>query len=288
MQEMVELAGNEISINGEIKPGSNIRLRGANIHEGEMALSKGTIINPAGIGYLASLGISEMQVFRKPKAGVIVSGNELVKSGQALQAGQIYEGNSIMLASALQSTGFGLEQLKVVKDDFNETVEAIQEMMAQCDVIMLSGSISVGDYDFAGKALESLNVETIFYKVNQKPGKPLFFGKKSNHLFFGLPGNPAASLACYYEYVLPALRKMSGINPVYLEKKLLPAKNGFAKSDERAHFLRARISGNTVVILEKQDSAALQSFALANALVYLPANKNEIEAGERVEVHRLP
>lgn len=288
MQEVTEVNGDELFINQEIKAGSNIRLEGSQIKVGELALPKGTALSPAGLGFLADLGITILKVYSKPKVGLIVTGNELVKAGQKLQKGQIYESNSTTLTSALSATGINVAATKSVQDSLEQTTLTIQKMMESMEVIIISGGISVGDYDFVGEALKSLNVEEVFYKVKQKPGKPLFFGKKNKCLVFALPGNPSAALTCYYQYVLPTIRKMWGKSVHSLEKRHLELKNGYVKKGDRAHFLKAKVEGDTVEILERQSSAMLYSFAVANALVYIPENKDEVQSGELVEVQMLP
>jgi molybdopterin molybdotransferase len=146
----------------------------------------------------------------------------------------------------------------------------------------------VGDYDYVGKALDELNVEQIFYKVSQKPGKPLYFGKTNSSYVFALPGNPASALTCFYIYVLDALRRLSGNT----ENQSLVTKaiscSEFEKKGTRVQFLKALIDNGQVEILEGQSSAMLHTFALANALVYVPGDKMSISKGEWVDVIPLP
>ena len=288
MQEATEVIGDELIIHQEIKAGSNIRPEGNQIKVGQLALPKGTALSPAGLGFLADLGITQLKVYAKPKVSLIVTGNELVKAGQELQKGQIYESNSTTLTAALLATGINVASTKLVQDSLEQTTLTIQKMMESMEVIIISGGISVGDYDFVGEALKNLNVEEVFYKVNQKPGKPLFFGKKGKCLIFALPGNPSAALLCYYQYVMPTIRKMCGKSVHSLEKRNLVLKNGYIKKGDRAHFLKAKVEGETVEILEGQSSAVLYTFAVANALVYIPGNKDEVQKGELVEVQMLP
>ena len=226
-------------------------------------------------------------MFPKPRIGLIVTGSELVPAGQGLKPGQIYESNSATIDAAIKSSGFTLEQIAVVEDNLEKTTEEIQDMMNQLDVVILSGGISVGDYDFVGKAMKILEVKELFYKVNQKPGKPIFFGKTPSTLLFALPGNPSASLLCYYEYVLPALGKMSGFASG-LKKINTILKGSYLKRGSRAHFLKANVNNNITEILEGQSSAMLHTFATANALAYVPANKSELKEGDEIEVHILP
>jgi molybdopterin molybdotransferase len=154
-------------------------------------------------------------------------------------------------------------------------------------MLIVTGGISVGDHDHVGTALNELGVDEVFYKVAQKPGKPIFFGTKGTKAIFALPGNPAASLSCFYEYVIPAMRKAFGRSDTFLSSIQLPVATGSIRSIPRAQFLRAKVCDNQVSILDGQSSAMLNSFAHANALVYIPANSVEITNGTLVETHLM-
>ena len=288
MQEVTTVINGKVTINSEIKSGSNIRLEGEQIKTGDVALPKGTPLTPAGVGFLSGLGISEVKVYAKPKIGLIITGSELVEAGKQLKSGQIYESNSATLKAALASTNFECKATIVVEDTLKSTIIAIEKMMNSMDVVILSGGISVGDYDFVGKALNDLAVKPVFYKVKQKPGKPVFFGKKNKHLFFALPGNPSAALLCYYQYVLLAARKMSGIQNNELKIEKLESVNEYVKKGERAHFLKAIAENGKVEILTGQSSAMLHTYSIANALAYIPADVNKVEKGALIEVYLLP
>jgi len=288
MQEVTEAIDGLVHIHQEIKTGLNIRPMGEQIQKGDLALTKGTILNPAGIGFLNGLGITEVTIYKKPTVGVIVTGNELVQAGNELQAGQIYESNSSTLISALQSGGVDDVERTVIEDNLEATIQSIQQLIEEKDILILSGGISVGDYDFVGKALKHIGVEEIFYKVKQKPGKPLFYGKNGRCNVFALPGNPSAALTCYYQYVLLAIKRMSGNSNHPLEKRTLQLNASYTKKGDRAQFLKAKVQGHEVEILDGQSSAMLHSFALADALVYIPHDINEVQKGEEVEVHMLP
>ncbi len=288
MQEMTEVEEAEVVIQQDIAMGSNIRLIGEQVSKNQLALAKGTVLNPAGIGYLSSLGIDKVRVFSKPKVGLIVTGNELVKAGNALKPGQIFESNSSMLVAAFRQFRVELLDVEYVEDDLNSTIECIKGLLNSVDVLVLSGGISVGDYDFIGQALGELGVEQIFYKVKQKPGKPLFFGKKENCRVFALPGNPSASLSCFYHYVLPYIQLKHGKSPHTLEKIELVLNNDYSKKGDHALFLKAMAVGEKVEVLEGQSSAMLHTFAVANALIYLPSHQNEVRKGEKVATYLLP
>lgn len=288
MQELTSVESNQLIVKDVgLKLGGNVRKKGNQIKVGDVALKKGVKITPAAIGFLATLGITNVMVYSLPKVCVIATGSELVKLGQPLKEGQIYESNTHMLNAAIQQLGIS-PIIHVVKDDVAETEQLIKLALESCDFLILSGGISVGDYDYVKESLLNNQVEEVFYKIKQKPGKPLFFGKKNKKIVFALPGNPAAALNCFYMYVLPAINISMGSNQPFLPKVKLPLAEKYIKKEGRAQFLKAIVSENEVILLEGQDSDALQSFALSNSLVYIPAEKENIDKNELVEVYLLP
>jgi molybdopterin molybdotransferase len=285
--EKVTVKGPGLELNERIKPETNVRQLGAQIVKDAVALEKGTFMNPAAIGFLTGLGLTQARVWKKPRIGTLVTGNELVSAGQMLVGGKVYESNSLMLQTALYDADFEDLALYQVYDDLALTKKMIKNAIKDNEVVVVTGGISVGDYDFVGRALESLGVETLFYKVNQKPGKPLFVGKKDNKIIFALPGNPAAALTCFYVYVLPTLQKYSGINHKYGSDLKKDLAHDFAVDNPRAQFLKASIVGDEVTVLSHQDSGMLNSFALANALVCVPDGNYQLLKGDKVSVYLI-
>jgi molybdopterin molybdotransferase len=288
MQEKVKTNGNTISIDNQIPLEHNIRPLGEQVKTGDIALKKGTKLTPAAIGYLISLGITNVSVFKKPNIAVVTTGNELIEAGQDLTLGKIYESNSKMLLSALYNLKYYDVTLHKVADDYNKTVSTLNKVINENDLVLITGGISVGDYDFVGKALNELNVEELFYKVKQKPGKPLFYGKKSDTQIFALPGNPAAALSCFYVYVYIALQKLMNRDALELPRIEAKSISNFQKKGDRPQFLKAIYNNGKVEILEGQNSSMLQTFALSNALVYAPETVLEIKKGDLLEVILLP
>lgn len=287
-QEWVERDGDAILLQREVAEMMHIRLKGEQMKTAQVALEKGTLITPGTIGFLHMLGITSVDVYANPKTAVLVTGNELVEPGMQLNYGQIYESNSQMLISALHREGTDSKSHRI-SDSLEETIETIGNAIETNDLIIITGGISVGDHDHVGAALSELGVKQVFYKVAQKPGKPLFFGTKDGKAIFALPGNPAASLTCFYEYVLPVLRKLYGRKDVWLPSFQLPlAEQNSIRPLGRAQFLKATIQSGSVEILEGQSSAMLNTFALANSLVYVEANCEPKSDGNLVEVHLLP
>ncbi len=288
MQEKVEIVGDTITLAEQIPLEHNIRPLGEQVKSGEIALKKGTKLTPAAIGYLISLGITDVVVLKKPNIAIVTTGNELIEAGQKLPFGKIYESNSKMLLSALYNLKFYDVTLHKVKDDYNATLSKLKSVINNNDLVIITGGISVGDYDFVGKALKELYVEELFYKVKQKPGKPLFFGKKDETKIFALPGNPAAALSCFYVYVYIALQNMMGRHTLELPRIKANSISNFQKKGDRPQFLKAIYKNGVVEILEGQNSSMLQTFALSNALVFAPETVVKIEKGAAVEVIILP
>ena len=285
--EKVSIESNTIFVDSAIVPNQNIRPLGEQNQKGDLILTEGTVLNAAAIGYLAGLGIHKVKVYKKPRIGIVVTGNELVTAGETLPFGKIYESNAIMLQTALKEHYFESIKHYRTADNLNETKSVLKEAVDQNDFVLISGGISVGDYDFVAQALDLIGVETLFHKVRQKPGKPLYAGLFQNKLVFALPGNPAAALSCFYIYALPSLFQISGQNLAFgttITKKL---SHDFEIRNARNQFLKAKVDGAFVTILSHQNSSMLNTFALSNALVYVENGDYIIKQNQNVEVYML-
>lgn len=269
MQEKTSVTDSTLFLDEMPKIGQNIRKKGGQLTEGQAVFEKGHVLNPPSLALMGSLGLSQLDVFSKPQVNIITTGNELVKPGEPKTEGQIYESNSYAISGALQQFGFQHHQKTQIKDDFEATKAGIQSALESCDVLIISGGISVGDYDFVKQSLEENGVNELFYKVFQKPGKPLYFGRKDNQFVFALPGNPASSLTCFYVYVLPLLQKLSGYEDVGLTTFQFPIKHAFKNTFGRPSFLKAAVIEGKVEILDGQGSSMIQSMAKGNILAFV-------------------
>jgi len=287
MQELTEVVDGKLIVKDEgLKLGGNIRFKGSQIKEGSIALEKGTKITAAAIGFLSTLGMTKVKVHQSPRVTIIATGDELVKPGSKLEVGQIYESNTFMLRSALNKMNIE-PAIILVEDNKEATQKAVSNALTNTELLILSGGISVGDFDFVKEALEFNDVEEVFYKVKQKPGKPLYFGKKNSCYVFALPGNPAAALTCFYQYVSVAINKMKGSDNAGLSQLNLPIAKELIKKEGRAVFYKAYTDFKTVTILEGQGSDILKSFSLANCFVYLNETIKGVEKNEIVEIHLI-
>lgn len=283
-KEWVQVAANSIQINaGFVELGANIRMPGSDIKKGALAFKKGTVISAMHMGYLASMGIKELSLIRKPKVGIIITGNELVQPGNELLPGQVYESNSFALKACLQKQQINTIHLYHVKDNLEATQQTISKALSENDVLLITGGVSVGEYDFVAGACIQQGVQKLFHGVKQKPGKPLFFGKKEEVLVFGLPGNPSSVLSCYQQYVFPALNKLTGF-PMQ-ENSFAKLEMPFEKKPPLTLFLKGYYESGSVQILPAQASYQLSAFVTANCWVELAEEFNYFSKDQLVKIH---
>ncbi len=288
MQEKTEVLGQSLMILDELlQPGRNVRPSGSEIKKDTLALPAGQLLSAAAIGFIAGMGISSAKVIPDPAVTIVITGNELQEPGIALDYGQVYESNSYSLVAALAKAGIADVTVVRSSDNLEELSAVLESAMEKTNLVLLTGGVSVGDYDFVLAAASNCAVETIFHKIKQRPGKPLYFGKKAGKLVFGLPGNPSSVLTCFYEYVLPALSVITKRN-LTLTAVRAPLKNTFSKNAGLCVFLKGWYNGETVTILDAQESYKLSSFARANCLVKMDEAITECYEGTMAEIHLLP
>ncbi|NDE10573.1 MAG: molybdopterin molybdenumtransferase MoeA [Chitinophagia bacterium] len=288
MQEKVTVTKGVLTIEDQnIHLGVNVRRKGTDSKVGELALKAGNKLTPGAIGFLTGIGITSVSVFPKPAVSIIVTGNELQAAGKPLQHGQVYESNSATIRAALQQLNINEVKVFWAEDNLNVLQKILEEAISVSDVIVLMGGISVGDYDYVLQAAENCGVTKLFHRIKQKPGKPLYFGKKENKLIFGLPGNPSSVLTCYYEYLFPALQQLSN-QLVGLKELEVPLLKSIDKVAGLTQFLKGYFDGEKVMPLGAQESYRLSTFANANCLIVLDENTNHCEVGENVNIHLLP
>lgn len=278
----------QLTINeGNYKKHQHVRKKGEQIKCGDIALKKGVELNPSAIGFLAAMGISMVEVYSKPRVAIITTGNELKRLGTVLEHGQIYESNAYTLKALLLE--MNIEKLSHfhVLDDYQLTYDCFENAFDSYDIVISTGGVSMGKYDYVPQVVKEIGVKSIFYKVNQKPGKPIFFGKKDNKLFFGLPGNPAAVVTSFYQYVLPAINKWQHKPKLFLRKDYCELNHDYIAKGSRTKFLKAKCENNKVEVLEGQGSHILASLANANCLIEVAEDEKELKAGKQVLIHKL-
>ena len=288
MQENVQENDDDITFLQEKKLGSHVRKAGEDIKLGQQVLAKGHKLTAVDIGILASLGISEVNVFRKLTVALIATGDELKLPRQTLRSGDIYESNSFVLRAMLEKLNVDVIDFGVIEDDFDAIKAAFVSADKQADAVISSGGVSVGDADYTKTVLDDLG-EIGFWKIAMKPGKPFAFGKLPNSVFFGLPGNPVSALVTFHQLTLIALTKMQNAQP--LKRTILQVKsaNDLRKSPGRMDFQRGILGvneqGETIVSSTgTQGSGILSSLAKANCFIVLAAEQGRVAAGEIVTV----
>ncbi|GAC1441806.1 MAG: hypothetical protein NVSMB63_09650 [Sediminibacterium sp.] len=268
--------------------GSNVRSRGSELQAGDIALPKGSLLVPGAVGLLAAAGIAEVSIYPAPIISLIITGNELQQPGNNLLPGQVYESNSFALIAALTQLPVQPAQVLYAKDDLAALQNTLEQALAVSDLVLLTGGVSVGDYDFVTQAAARCGIRQQFHKIRQKPGKPLYFGTKGRQLIFGLPGNPSSVLTCFYEYVIPAIEQLVGKPGSFITKKYLPLAHAYDKKEGLTHFLKGYCTAESVTALDAQESYRMRSFAVANCLICLEAEQTHINQGDIVEIHLLP
>jgi len=284
-QELVSVVQNEITFSeGSIQFGANVRLRGAQCKTGDVIIKAGTVITPGVVALLSSVGIYQVSVFRQPIVKVIVTGNELVNPGTPLRYGEIYNTNQPAILAYLKQLGINDAEAIHVKDNTDELRQHVSNALKNCDVLILSGGISVGEYDFVYKTLTDEGAQPLCYKIKQKPGKPMFAGKKDKVMVFALPGNPAAVITCFNQYVKPCLQYMRGYENTFSVSATLPLAHHWEKKGTMANILKAVVQNGEVIILHGQDSFNLIPFADVNAFALLHENDMVKKKGDFIEV----
>ncbi len=288
--ERVVERDNDIEIVDEVLAGANVRPRAGDVRRGDVLVPAGERLGPAQLGALAAGGIADISCARRPRVTVLSTGTELRDPGEELEAGEIYEANGVMLSAQLRTAGAEPERLKAVEDDEPAHRLALETGL-RADVLVTSGGVSVGPHDLVRSVGQDLGVEEVLWGVAVKPGKPLWFGVRDRTLVFGLPGNPVSTLVCFELFVRPAVLALQGVAdplPRFEPGRLLrPARPNPARTE----LVRARSTvvdgGIELDTLSGQESHMIVRAAGADALVLVPAGREELAAGSDVSYLRL-
>lgn len=288
MQENTQVDADSITFLEEKQLGSHVRNAGEDIQLGQQVFKQGHQLSAVDIGILASLGVSEVKVFRKLKVALIATGDELKLPGQALNSGDIYESNSFVLRGMLDKLHIDVIDFGIIEDDFDLIKAAFVSADNQADAVISSGGVSVGDADYTKTVLDDLG-EIGFWKIAMKPGKPFAFGKLPNSVFFGLPGNPVSALVTFHQLAIIALTKMQNSQELKRTNLHVKSVSDLKKSPGRMDFQRGVLSvneqgENVVESTGSQGSGILSSLARANCFIVLPSEQGKVKAGEMVTV----
>ena len=290
-----------IILSQDAKRDDNIRKQGEEIEVGEAVLRKGKRLNPTDISLLANLGLDKVDVYQPLTVGVLATGDELVAIGQELTSlAQIYNSNTPTLKTLLSHLPVTIRDYGIIADNLDKTVAAISQAMQECDVLISTAGVSVGDYDFLTTVIEQLG-QINHYKVAMKPGKPFVFGELTKDLakpvlYFGLPGNPLSTIVGSLKFVIPALWQMAGAaaqeRPIQLSLTAT-LKNDIKKSVGRTDFQRGILLQKDngefeVESFTKQQSHRIKQLSHANCFIVLAQDSGNIAAGETVTVQPFP
>ena len=282
--------GREVVILRAVKSGENIAPRAAEASAGDLILASGRILGPAEIAVLATFGYTRVKVYARPRVAVIATGDELIDVDQVPRADQIRNSNAYSLSGQLAQMGLQADYLGIARDDKAELRRLIESGLER-DVLILTGGVSMGEYDFVKDIFEELGLEIFFTKVRMKPGKPTVFARKEDKLVFGLPGNPVSTFVAFENFVRPALGRMCGFTRPELPRIKGELLRDMQQTPGRTAFLPAWVSGGangwTIEPLRWRGSADIIGFSRCNATVIFPAELDSMRAGETVEAMLL-
>lgn len=289
MQEESVTEGDRVRFTAAVKVGQNIRRAGEDIRQGDSVLTAGVRLGAAELPLIASLGIGEVDVLRRPRVAIFSTGDELQPVGEPLAAGQIYDTNRFAVRLMLDALGCEVIDLGIIRDDPDALRAAFLRADREADLVISSGGVSVGEADYTKAMLDELG-EITFWKLAIKPGKPFAFGRLSQSWFCGLPGNPVSAAVTFYQLVQPLLAKLSGLQAAALPpRQRARAVSRLKKSPGRLDFQRGLFSRGEdgelqVASTGHQGSHVFSSFSQANCFIVLERDRGSVEPGEWVEI----
>ncbi len=274
-----------------IPAGRNVRLAGEDVKPGETVLVAGQTLGPADIGLLASLGFPKVNVYRRPHVAVITTGDELLEIDQPLEPGKIRNSNAYSLAAQIKQAGAIPVRYGIAADTPAAARELFNQALAECDVLLTTGGVSVGEYDYVKDVLADIGAAKVFWGVAQKPGKPLGYWTFKDRHIFGLPGNPVAAMVSFEEYVRPLLRRLMGQGLLFRPAVTGVLVSNVRKRPGRVHIIRVQVEKKGAKYLVDstgpQGSGILRSMVLADGLAFIPAELELMPAGSEVTVHLI-
>ena len=288
MQERVTADNERVQIDALPLRGANVRPAGEDVRAGDVALPAGVQLQPAHIGLLASIGIAEVDVLRRPRVAFFSTGDELCEVGTPTQPGQIYDSNRYTLFGMLQRLGTEIVDLGVIPDRPDELEAGLRRAAESADLIVTSGGVSVGEADYLVEIFDGIG-QIDFWSVAIKPGRPTVFGTLGDALYFGLPGNPVSVMATFYQLARPAILKLSGLQPQTPVLISATCAAPIKTKAGRTEFLRGLLSRDEygqylVAKTGQQGSGILSSMTQANCFIVVPEDAEIIEAGSQVDV----
>lgn len=283
--ELTEEVGSAVRIFNKATKWENIRFAGEDVKKGQLAIPRGRKLRPAEVGMLAALNKSCVRVSMIPRLAILVTGDEIANPGEELLPGKVRNINSYSLYAQALRHGCRPVNLGVARDTETEIREGIERGL-NSDILIISGGVSVGDYDFVKNVLRDMGMEEKFWRVRIKPGKPVLFGVLGKTLVFGLPGNPAASMTAFEQFVLPAVYKLQGIGKKPWREICAILEGSINKKPGMMHFVRGctHFTKSRLYVrpTDSQSSGAFSSMVIADCFIIVPENVSEIKDGEEV------
>ncbi|MFB6346867.1 MAG: gephyrin-like molybdotransferase Glp [bacterium] len=287
IQENVERNGDAVTFFNPVEAGANIRNKGEEVQSGTRLINEGDYLNTGALGLLLSQGYETVRTYRAPDVGIAATGDELIDPSETPAPGQKRDTNSFLVKNIMREYT-GSTDVRRLADDRESVKAGLSNLIDENDLLIISGGVSVGDRDFVRPVLDELGVREIFWKVNQKPGKPLYLGETKGTKVLGLPGNPVSACVCLLVYGIPLIRKMMGYPQEMLElqRGVTRLRNERHNPKDRTEFVRARTTetpnGYRSEILPNQGSHMLSGLARANSLVVIPAERNDITPDKEI------
>ena len=286
LQEHVERDGDRVTV-GPMTAGANVRHRGEDVRAGAIVLSAGSVLRPQEVGVAASLGLAQLLVRQKPRVAVLSTGDEVAEPGTDRKPGQIFDSNRFSLRGLVEAAGAEAVDDGIVPDQFDELHLRLLRAAEHAEVVLTSGGVSVGDYDLVKSVLQQAG-GIHFWQVAMQPGRPLAAGSIGRAHFFGLPGNPVASMLTFHLFVRPALWKLAGRRELFVQPFHATAVEPLSKKAGRREFKRGILSWAKdrweVRITGPQGSGILTSMTAANCFIVIEEERGDVEAGETVWV----
>jgi molybdopterin molybdotransferase len=273
MQEDVELGGKSILVREGVTAGENIRVRGGDLCQGQLIASKGTLFTGPRLAAVASQGLSQLPVFKRPRVAIIATGSELRSQGEALHSGEIYETNRILLAELVAGSGAEGVVFDIVPDLEEAHLQSFEQARSY-DVIVVAGGVSVGTKDLVKPTLQKLGAKLELWRVAVKPGKPFMFGRLGGTLVFGLPGNPVSAFVTFLLFARPALWKLGGRSSLELPRVRARLDQEIMNRGDRPHYFRGIFQEGAFNPVGRQESHALFALSRANALCRLEPDQS--------------
>jgi molybdopterin molybdotransferase len=262
----------------------NIRRQGEDLKSGQLVLAKGTLLQAAQIAQLAQLGLAEVPTARPPRVGIITTGSELVEPGTQAGSGQIYNSNFFSLAAQINACGAAPLAMGRIADELETTAAIITSRLSQCDLLIISGGVSAGDFDFVPAAMKQAGVTLLFQKIAMQPGMPTVFGSRGDKIIFGLPGNPVSTFVIFEIFIKPLLLRLMGHDYQPLVAPAVMAETYSRTQGARTAFVPVRYFQGRATVLAYHGSAHLHALSQANALLRVPSGRLSIPAGSNIDV----